>query len=61
MILKSKTIPALCVALVMTYPVLAQDIMPPHEIVAAPKKEYSPYAGDNFPTRAYTSPIWYTP
>jgi hypothetical protein len=51
MILKSKTIPALCVALAMTYPVLAQDIMPPQESVAAPKKEYSPYAGDNFPTR----------
>ena len=51
MILKSKTIPALCVALAMTYPVLAQDIMPPQEFVAVPKKEYSPYASDNFPTR----------
>jgi hypothetical protein len=51
MILKSKTIAALCVALAMTYPSLAQDIMPPQESFAAPKKEYSPYAGDNFPTR----------
>jgi len=51
MILKSKTIPALCAALAMTYPVLAQDIMPPHDSVATPKKEYSPYAGDSFPTR----------
>ena len=51
MILKSKMIPALCVALAMTYPALAQDIMPPEESVTAPKKEYSPYAGDNFPIR----------
>jgi hypothetical protein len=51
MILNLKTIAALCVAFAMTYPVLAQDIMPPQEFIAAPKNEYSPYAGDNFPTR----------
>ena len=30
---------------------LAQDVRPPKEAYEAPKKEYSPYAGDHFPTR----------
>ena len=29
----------------------AQDIHPPKELVQGPKAEYSPYAGDHFPTR----------
>ena len=30
--------------------IVAQDIQPSRESVKAPKKEYSPYIEDNFPT-----------
>ncbi len=37
----------------LTLPVvaLAQDVMPPEELVEPPKKEYSPFVDDHFPTR----------
>ena len=40
-------------ALLITSPVVAQDITPDREDVSAPKAEYSPYAGDHFPNRVY--------
>jgi hypothetical protein len=32
---------------------LAQDVNPPEEQVEPPKKEYSPFVGDHFPTSAH--------
>ncbi len=31
--------------------VLGQDVLPPEELVEAPKEEYSPFVDDHFPTR----------
>ncbi len=38
-------------ALMLVGTVLAQDVLPPEELVEAPKKEYSPFVNDHFPTR----------
>ena len=32
---------------------LAQDVNPPEEQVEPPKKEYSPFVGDHFPTKTF--------
>jgi hypothetical protein len=32
---------------------LAQDVNPPEEQVEPPKKEYSPFVGDHFPTKVF--------
>ncbi len=39
-------------AALMSSAALAQDVMPAKEDYKAPKKEYSPFVGDHFPTRA---------
>ena len=36
---------------VTTTPALAQDVNPPADQVQPPRVEYSPFAGDHFPTR----------
>jgi hypothetical protein len=53
MMYKSKMMPALCLAVAVTYPVLAQDMHPAREDVQPPKNEYSPYVDDHFPTNVY--------
>ena len=34
-------------------PGLAQDVVPPRDLVTAPRAEYSPYADDHFPNRVF--------
>ena len=34
-------------------PALAQDVVPPRDLVTAPKAEYSPYVDDHFPNRVF--------
>jgi len=34
-------------------PALAQDLLPPRDLVTAPRAEYSPYVDDHFPNRVY--------
>ena len=34
-------------------PALAQDVLPPRDLVTAPKAEYSPYVEDHFPNRVF--------
>jgi hypothetical protein len=40
-------------AALMSSAALAQDVLPPKELYKAPKKEYSPFADDHFPTRVF--------
>ncbi len=48
-----KSLLAVVVITLLTLPgvALAQDVNPPKEAYDAPKKEYSPFVGDHFPTR----------
>ncbi len=46
-----RNIALLITALTMSGAVRAQDVMPAEENVAPPKKEYSPFVNDYFPTR----------
>ena len=51
MVTKS-TLLALGLALFLSaLPVLGQDVHPPRELVKPPKKAYSPFVDDHFPTR----------
>ena len=34
-------------------PTLAQDVLPPEELVEPPRKEYSPFVDDHFPIRPF--------
>ncbi len=53
----SKWIGLIVTALVFPTMALAQDVNPAKEAYEAPKKEYSPYVGDHFPTRVLWPPI----
>ncbi|MCH6545133.1 MAG: hypothetical protein IH796_03940, partial [Deltaproteobacteria bacterium] len=57
---KSKLVTNLCksllavvaiAALILSGVARAQDVNPPKEAYDAPKKDYSPFVGDHFPTR----------
>lgn len=37
----------------LAVPAMAQDLVPPRDLVEAPKAEYSPYVDDHFPTRVF--------
>jgi len=41
------------VFVVWSGPALAQDVLPPRDLVTAPRAEYSPYADDYFPNRVF--------
>ena len=50
---RMRTLLILCMTLTMTPLAFAQDVAPERDEYDAPKKEYSPYAGDHFPTNVY--------
>jgi len=48
-----RTAALLIAGLSLTVPLFAQDVAPERDKYDAPKKEYSPYVGDHFPTNVY--------
>ena len=50
---RMKTLLAVCLTLAMATLAFAQDVAPERDEYDVPKKEYSPYAGDHFPTNVY--------
>ncbi len=49
----SRTLPALVLISAIPVSGFAQDMIPDKQDVSVPKKEYSPYADDHFPTGVF--------
>ena len=49
----TRTTLILCLIPALLGTTLAQDVLPPEDLVPAPKAEYSPFIGDHFPTRPW--------